>query len=81
MDPREQFTATAKYSNNTTANVTSSVTWTSSNTSVATICIGRSGHRARRGHDDNFSHAEQCGGKHHRNRDVERHREHHHVSR
>jgi uncharacterized protein YjdB len=36
----EQFTATAKYSNNTTANVTSSVTWTSSNTSVATIASG-----------------------------------------
>lgn len=32
-----QFTATAKYSNGTTANVTSSAAWTSSNTSVATI--------------------------------------------
>lgn len=42
-DPRfvngamEQFTATANYSNNTTANVTSSATWGSSNTGVATI--------------------------------------------
>ncbi len=36
----QQFTATATYSNSTTANVTSSVTWNSSKTSVATISSG-----------------------------------------
>jgi trimeric autotransporter adhesin len=34
------FTATGNYSNNTTQNLTSSVTWTSSNTAVATIAGG-----------------------------------------
>jgi hypothetical protein len=33
----EQFTATGTFSDNTTANLTSSVTWTSSNTTAATI--------------------------------------------
>ena len=33
----QQFTATANYNNNTTADVTSSVTWSSSNSSVAMI--------------------------------------------
>ncbi|MDO8577851.1 MAG: Ig-like domain-containing protein, partial [Dehalococcoidales bacterium] len=33
----QQFTATGTYSNNTTANITSLVTWASSNTSIATI--------------------------------------------
>ena len=36
----QQFTATATYDNGTTGNVTSSVTWTSSDTSVATIDSG-----------------------------------------
>ena len=34
---KQQFTATGSYTNNTTANITSAVNWTSSNTSVATI--------------------------------------------
>jgi len=33
----QQFTATVTYSDNSTANITDSVTWTSSNTTVATI--------------------------------------------
>jgi hypothetical protein len=33
----QQFTATATYGNNTTGNATSSVTWTSSSTNIATI--------------------------------------------
>jgi sulfur carrier protein ThiS len=33
----QQYTATGKYSNGTTANITSSVTWTSSNTAVVSI--------------------------------------------
>jgi uncharacterized protein YjdB len=33
----QQFTATAEYSNNTTADISSSVTWISSDTSVATV--------------------------------------------
>ena len=33
----QQFTATAEYSNSTTADISSSVTWTSSDTSVATV--------------------------------------------
>ena len=36
----QQFTATAKYSNGTTANVTSSATWSIANTAVATISSG-----------------------------------------
>lgn len=36
----QQFTATATYGNNTTADVTSSVTWTSSPTSIATVTSG-----------------------------------------
>ncbi len=36
-DESQQFTATAKYSNGSTANVTSTATWKSSNTSVASV--------------------------------------------
>ena len=36
----EQFTATGKYSDGTTQNITSSVTWTSGTTSVATVAAG-----------------------------------------
>lgn len=36
----EQFTATGMYSNNTTENLTSTVTWSSSSTGVATIVTG-----------------------------------------
>ena len=37
MGTSEQFTATGTYSDNSTANITSQVTWSSSNTSAATI--------------------------------------------
>src|SRR4051812_33575319 len=36
----QQFSATAHYSNGTTANVTASATWTSSSTAVATVSGG-----------------------------------------
>ena len=36
----QQFTATANYSNNTSSNITGSATWTSSDTTIATISSG-----------------------------------------
>ena len=44
----EQFTATGTYSDNSTQNLTSQVTWASATTSVATITAAGPGHRRRR---------------------------------
>ena len=41
----QQFTATGTYSDNSTQNLSSQVTWSSSSTAVATINAGGSGHR------------------------------------
>ena len=48
----QQFTATGTYSDSSTQNLTSSVTWTSSNTTVATITSGGSGDGSGHGERD-----------------------------
>ena len=53
----EQFTATGTYSDDTTADLTSQVTWASATPSVATITSSRSGHGAGHRHDEHHRHA------------------------
>ena len=62
-EPREgltqQFTATGTYTDNSTQNLTSQVTWASGTPSVATITTGRSGHQRGDGHVDDLGDAER----------------------
>ena len=59
-----QFTATGTYSDTSTANITSQVTWNSASPTIATISAERSGHGRRHGHIEHH--------RYHERGDVER---------